>query len=59
MVWSIGATGDKASHEKFSAFFRDLVCGKMEEHPIPDEVGKIECPMPPEGLVYDYMFEVK
>ena len=30
----------------------------MEGHDIPAEVGKIDVPIPPEGLVYDYMFEV-
>ena len=54
VVWTLGATGDKASWEKFDAFFRELTGG-----PIPDNIGKIECPMPPEGTVYDYLFEPK
>ena len=33
--------------------------GSKEGHEIPQEVGKIDVPIPPEGLVYDYMFEVK
>ena len=33
--------------------------GKMEEHEIPAVVGKIDTPIPPEGLVYDYLFEVQ
>ena len=32
--------------------------GKIEGHDVPPEVGKIDVPIPPEGLVYDYMFEV-
>ena len=32
--------------------------GMSQGHEIPVEVGKIEVPIPPEGLVYDYMFEV-
>ena len=35
-----------------------MMTGKDEENPIPAEVGKIECPIPPDGLVYDYLFEV-
>ena len=57
MVWTLGATGDKQSYEKFDTFFRELVGGKLEPHPIPDVVGKIECPIPPEGSVHDYLFE--
>ena len=30
----------------------------MEGREIPTEVGKIDVPIPPEDLVYDYMFEV-
>ena len=59
VIWSLGATGDKPSQEKFETFFRDLMGDKSEEHPIPVAVGKIECPLPPEGTVYDYMFEAK
>ena len=33
--------------------------GKLEEHEIPAVVGKIDTPIPPEGLVYDYLFEVQ
>ena len=58
VVWSIGATGDKPSLEKFDTFVRDLLGGKMEDHPMPPDVGKIDCPFPPEGMVYDYLFEV-
>ena len=59
MTWALGATGDNQSYQKFDTFFRELVGGKLEAHPIPDVVGKIECPMPPEGLVHDYLFEPK
>ena len=34
------------------------MAGKTEGHEVPPEVGKIDVPIPPEGLVYDYMFEV-
>ena len=33
--------------------------GKLEEHEIPAVVGKVDTPIPPEGLVYDYLFEVQ
>lgn len=58
MVWSVGACVDTDSRVKFDAFFKDLIAGKNEEHPIPSLVGKIEAPIPNEGLVYDYLFEV-
>ena len=58
LIWSIGATGDKPSLEKCDTFIRDLLGGKMEDHPIPADVGKIDCPLPPEGTIYDYLFEV-
>lgn len=57
-MWSVGASVDTDSRVKFDAFFKDLMAGKNEEHPIPPIVGKIESPIPHEGLVYDYMFEV-
>uniref|UniRef100_A0A3Q4BIM9 Dynein axonemal heavy chain 12 n=1 Tax=Mola mola TaxID=94237 RepID=A0A3Q4BIM9_MOLML len=59
MVWSVGGSCDAGSREKFSDFFREIVSGKSEEHPIPATVGKWECPMDEEGLVYDYFYEFK
>ena len=68
LVWSVGATCDHDGHEKFSEFFRELISGELvrelssgelEEHKTPPTVGKVECPIPPEGLVYDYLFEVR
>lgn len=58
LVWSVGACVDTDSRVKFDTFFKDLMAGKIEEHPIPSLVGKIEAPIPSEGLVYDYLFEV-
>ena len=58
MVWSAGACVDTDSRVKFDAFFKDLMAGKNEEHPMPSIVGKIEAPIPADGLVYDYLFEV-
>ncbi len=59
LIWSIGATGDKPSLEKCDIFIRDLVGGKKEDHAIPTDVGKVDCPLPPEGTIYDYLFEVR
>ena len=58
LIWSVGCTTDNDGRVKFDAYLRDILTGKQEKHPIPGEVGKIEVPLPPEGLVYDYLFEV-
>lgn len=58
MVWSVGACVDTDSRIKFDEFFKDLIAGKNEDSPVPAIVGKIEAPIPHEGLVYDYLFEV-
>ena len=57
VVWSIGATSESDGREKFDLYFRDLVSGKLETHPIPEVVGKVEVPIPPENKIYDYMFD--
>ena len=58
-IWSIGATSDTESRVKFDVFFRDLIKGKIAEHPIPDLLGKtIDAPFPDNGLVYDYFYVV-
>ena len=49
---------DTDSRLKFDVFFKDVIAGKNEDHLIPSIVGKIEAPIPHEGLVYDYLFEV-
>ena len=59
MIWSVGATCDKNGRDVFNEFFRELCGGKMEGHEIPAAVGKVECPLPAEGSVYDYLFEAK
>ena len=59
MVWSVGACVDTDSRAKFDVYLKDLMAGKNEECPIPSIVGKIESPIPNEGLVYDYLFEVR
>ncbi|XP_061667239.1 dynein axonemal heavy chain 12-like [Syngnathoides biaculeatus] len=59
LVWSVGGSCDSKSREKFSEFIRDTVSGKTEDHPVPDIVGKWECPVDEKGLVYDYFYEFK
>ncbi|XP_015752501.1 PREDICTED: dynein heavy chain 12, axonemal-like [Acropora digitifera] len=59
VVWSVGACVDTDSRIKFDGFFKDLIAGKNEDSPVPAIVGKIEAPIPHEGLVYDYLFERK
>lgn len=58
LVWSVGGSCDSDSREKFSEYFRELLSGKSEEHPIPESVGRWDCPMHEAGLVYDYFYEV-
>ena len=57
--WSIGAVLDVNSREKFNTFFRDLLHGKDEENQPPKILGKVDCAWPDNGLVYDYMYEVR
>ncbi|XP_071484907.1 dynein axonemal heavy chain 12-like [Diadema antillarum] len=59
IIWSVGCTTDNDGRSKFDLYMRDMITGKAEEHPIPPEVGKLDVPLPPEGMVYDYLFEYK
>ncbi|XP_072136530.1 dynein axonemal heavy chain 12 isoform X2 [Mobula birostris] len=59
LVWSIGASCDKASRTVFDTFLREIVSLKSSYGPIPASVGKWECPFEEKGLVYDYMYEFK
>lgn len=58
-MWSLGATCDVDGRYKFDDFFKELILGKNEKHPVPPSVGKIECPIPTDHTVYDFMFEVR
>ncbi|XP_066919650.1 dynein axonemal heavy chain 12-like [Clytia hemisphaerica] len=58
-IWSLGATCDIDGRNKFDMFFKEIISGKSERHPPPAVVGKIECPLPADHSVYDYMFERK
>uniref|UniRef100_A0A8B9LEL4 Dynein axonemal heavy chain 12 n=1 Tax=Astyanax mexicanus TaxID=7994 RepID=A0A8B9LEL4_ASTMX len=35
LVWSIGGSCDRDSRERFDQFLREILSGKLEEHPIP------------------------
>ncbi|XP_069795725.1 dynein axonemal heavy chain 12 isoform X2 [Narcine bancroftii] len=59
LIWSIGATCDKAGRTTFDAFLREIVSVKSTYQPVPASVGKWECPFEDKGLVYDYMYEFK
>lgn len=54
----MGGACDSDSREKFSECVRELLSGKSEEFPLPESVGRWECPMHEAGLVYDYFYEV-
>uniref|UniRef100_A0A2K6CWG4 Dynein axonemal heavy chain 12 n=1 Tax=Macaca nemestrina TaxID=9545 RepID=A0A2K6CWG4_MACNE len=59
LIWSIGGSCDTDGRRVFDAFIRLIILGKDEENPVPDSVGKWECPFDEKGLVYDYMYELK
>nr|XP_019953955.1 PREDICTED: dynein heavy chain 12, axonemal-like [Paralichthys olivaceus] len=59
MTWSVGGSCDADSQAVFSEFLKTTISGKSEEFPLPASVGKWECPMDSEGLVYDYFYEFK
>ena len=56
--WSIGAITDPDGRIKFDRFYRDLWLGKNEQCPVPKSLGKVEVPIPENGLVFDYCYEV-
>uniref|UniRef100_A0A669P0P7 Dynein axonemal heavy chain 12 n=1 Tax=Phasianus colchicus TaxID=9054 RepID=A0A669P0P7_PHACC len=58
-VWSIGGTCDSDSRIIFDTFLRETLAGKSETNPVPQVVGKWECPFEEKGLVYDYVYEMK
>lgn len=57
-MWSVGGSCDGDSRERFDKFFREIIKGKSDKHPIPAAVSKWECPFEEKGLVYDYSYEV-
>lgn len=58
-IWSIGGTCDGDSRIIFDNFLRETLSGKYETNPVPENLGKWECPLEEKGLVYDYVYEVR
>uniref|UniRef100_A0A803V3Y9 Dynein axonemal heavy chain 12 n=1 Tax=Ficedula albicollis TaxID=59894 RepID=A0A803V3Y9_FICAL len=57
-IWSIGGTCDGDSRTIFDNFLRETLSGTSETNPVPENLGKWECPLEEKGLVYDYVYEV-
>ncbi|KAF6769028.1 hypothetical protein AHF37_12801 [Paragonimus kellicotti] len=59
VIWGIAGCLDLTGRQKFDRFFRALLLGQDEKNPVPKELGpRIEFPIPENGLVYDYFYEV-
>uniref|UniRef100_A0A8C3DV64 Dynein axonemal heavy chain 12 n=1 Tax=Corvus moneduloides TaxID=1196302 RepID=A0A8C3DV64_CORMO len=58
-IWSIGGTCDGDSRTIFDNFLRETLSGKSKTNPVPESLGKWECPLEEKGLVYDYVYELK
>lgn len=59
MPWSIGAVIDTDGREKFDQFYRQLLLGQFEHHPLPASVHSGEIlHFPASGLIYDYYYSV-
>ncbi|XP_048874195.1 dynein axonemal heavy chain 12 isoform X2 [Brienomyrus brachyistius] len=59
LVWSVGGSCDTDSRLKFDSFLRDIISGRLKEHPVPAAVGRWDCAFDDKGLVYDYSYEFK
>ncbi|XP_069101059.1 dynein axonemal heavy chain 12-like isoform X1 [Argopecten irradians] len=57
--WSIAACVDVDGRDKFDNFYKDIVGGKMDNHPVPKAIGKLDVPLPSEQSVYNVFFEQK
>jgi dynein heavy chain len=57
--WSLGAAIDADGREKFDQFYRMLLGGKVEDHPVPETLDSIYVSFPENGQVYDYYYEVR
>lgn len=56
--WTIAAVVDNDGRQKFDAFYKDLLNGKIESSPVPKSVGKFDVPLPDAMNCYDVFFEV-
>eukprot|EP00658_Telonema_sp_P-2_P038156 TRINITY_DN27418_c0_g2_i2.p1 TRINITY_DN27418_c0_g2~~TRINITY_DN27418_c0_g2_i2.p1 ORF type:complete len:420 (+),score=118.29 TRINITY_DN27418_c0_g2_i2:171-1430(+) len=72
LIWAVGTTGNTDGYAKWSIFLRELMAGSPEDAPFSDpaaaspliagivgEPVKIDLPLPPDGQVYDYVFDTK
>ena len=57
--WTIAGITDPEGRTKFDQFYKDLLFGKLEEHPIPKSIGKVEPMFPERDMVYDFVYEVR
>jgi len=58
--WSIAAVVDTDGRQKFDQFFRRLLVGDVEDHPVPDCLaGVLDKPPTDTGLIYDYCWKVR
>uniref|UniRef100_A0A8D2NKF8 Dynein axonemal heavy chain 12 n=1 Tax=Zonotrichia albicollis TaxID=44394 RepID=A0A8D2NKF8_ZONAL len=55
IIWSIGGICDGDSRMIFDNFLRETLSEESETNPIPENLGKWECPLEEKGLVYDYL----
>ncbi|XP_063227776.1 dynein axonemal heavy chain 12 isoform X3 [Bacillus rossius redtenbacheri] len=58
-VWGLGGVLDADSRRAFDEFYRDLWSGNNSHWPLPNRIGKIDVPVPPEGLIHDYCYIFK
>ena len=59
MPWSIGAVIDTDGREKFDRFYRQLLLGQLEHHPLPASIDSTEIlHFPTSGLIYDFYYSV-
>uniref|UniRef100_A0A8D1WK46 Dynein axonemal heavy chain 12 n=1 Tax=Sus scrofa TaxID=9823 RepID=A0A8D1WK46_PIG len=53
LIWSIGGSCDTDGRLVFDIYIRLVIQGKDENNPIPDSVGKWECPFDEKGHIVD------
>ncbi|KAL9909718.1 dynein heavy chain at 62B [Glossina fuscipes fuscipes] len=56
LIWGVAGILDTGSRDKFDAFLRKIW---TDEDNIPEELGKIELPIPLEGILADYVYVFK
>ena len=60
LVWSFGSLLDSAERLTFEARMRDLLTGKVADHPLPTVLNnKCDAIPPLEGSLFDFVFDFK